>query len=396
MRRLAPLALAALLAAGCGGHRSPATDAAELVPATASAYVIVAPNGLARARTLLATFGSPGDAIPYLRAGHTARLAGGIVGFARPVDEKAFSKRLDRVGEPHAKLRGWIVYARTKALVDVVRHSKRSLADTGRYRRASKALPGDALVRAYVVGPTAAWRTAALTTHSHDEKLEVRTPAPRAASPPSSIAGEIPASAVVAVSSASGALPPGASAPVHVLSRALGADIAAPVAAAGGPFVLYAAPGEPVPDVTFATAAPASRTLLLGLRALVRALAGIPVPKPPATVDLGPVTLTYGRIAGQVVLSDAADPAAELAGGTKLSGNASFRAAAKAAALPAANDGFFYVDAKRTLAAARALSALANRPVPPALERALAPLSTLLDWQATGDGVRTVTYLRVP
>lgn len=393
MRRLAPLAAVAFLAAACGGHQAPATDAAELVPASASAYVVVAPNELARARTVLAAFGRPGDAIPYLRAGHTARLAGGIVGFAQPANEKTFSKRLQRLGEPHAKVRGWVVYARTKSLVDVVRHSKRSLADTARYRRASKTLPGEALVRAYVARP--AWRTAAITSHGRGEKLEVHTPAARAPAPPASIADEIPVSAVVAISSASGALPPGASTPVHALSAALGADVGSLIDAAGGPFVLYAAPGRPVPDVTFATAAHASGPLMARLRALVRAFAGTPVPKPPASIDLGPVTLTYGRIAGKVVLSDAADPAAELSGGPKLTESGGFRDAADAAGLPAANDGFFYVDATRTLAAARAFSALAARPVPPALEHALEPLSALLDWGATSGGVQTVAYLRI-
>lgn len=393
MRRLAPLALAALVVAGCGGHQAPATDAAELVPASASAYVVVAPNELDRARSALAEFGGVAAAVPYLRAGRTARLDGGIVGFARPADEKTFDRRLDRLGEVHERIRGWTVYARTKALLDAVRRSTRSLTQTSRYRRASETLPSGALVRAYVARPV--WRAVALTTDGPNTKLEVHTPGAGAASPPPSrLADEIPASAVVAISSATGALPPGASAPLEALSRLLGADVGSLVAAAGGPFVLYAAPGQPVPDVTFASAAPGAAGLLRRLRAFVRALAGAAAPKPPATLDLGPVTLTYGPLGGHVVLSDATDPAAELSGGAKLTGSSRFRDAAGAAGLPAGAS-FFYVDARRTLAAARTLAALANRPVPPSLTRALSPLTALLDWGATSGGIKTVTYLRV-
>lgn len=393
MRRLALLALAALLAAGCGGHRAPATDAAQLVPAGARAYVVVEPKTLARARAELPRFGTPAEAIPYLRAGATARLRGGIVSFAKPADEKAFSARLDRRGVAHANVRGWVVYAQTQALVDAVRHSPRSLADTARYRTAFGTLPRDASVRAYEPRRRG-WQAAALSLDPHAAKLEIHRPHAQPATPPSSLASEIPAGAVAAISGTAGVLPPGAEPVVGGLATLVGADVGSLIAAAPGAYVLYAIPGAPVPDVTFASAGGSSAFAKALRRAAVQ-LAGGPVPKPPAAIDLGPVTLHYGPIAGQLVLSDADDPAAELLGGEKLAGGKTFRDAAQAAGLPQVNDGFFYVDARRALAGARTLAALANRPVPAAVERTLAPLRALLDWAGTADGVHTVAYLRM-
>lgn len=394
MRRLSLLAFAALLAAGCGGHRAPATDAAQLVPADALAYVNVAPKTLAHAQTELPRFGSPAAAIPYLRSGQTARLRGGIVSFAKPADAKAFAARLDRRGEAHANVRGWVVYAETQALVDAVRHSRRSLADTARFRTGFATLPRDAAVRVYEPRPRG-WRAAALSLDGKNAKLEIHTPGPSPAAPPSSLAGEIPAGAVAAISGAARAgPPPGTAQVVDGLSRLVGADVGSLIEAASGAYVLYAVPGAPVPDVTFA-AAGRSPALAKVLRTVAATLAGGPVPKPPAALDLGPVTLHYGPIAGQLVISDADDPAGELLGGEKLAGGATFRDAARAAGLPRVTDGFFYVDPRRALAAARTLAALANRPVPPAVERTLAPLRALLDWQARADGVHTVVYLRM-
>lgn len=394
MRRVAPLVVAvALVAAGCGGHSAPATEAAQLVPADALAYVAVAPNALARAQVELPSFGAAAAAIPYLRPGETAKLRDGVVAFARPADEKAFVAGLDARGELHAKIRGWIVYARTKQPIDDVRHAKLVLADTQRFGKAIAALPGDAVVRAYE-RRARGWTAAALALHGADATLEVATPHANPPRPPASLAGEIPAGAVAAVSGSAANTPPGTSAIVRALSQILGADVGSLLASAKAPFVLYAIPGEPVPDVTFA-AAGRSRALETEIRSLAAQLAGAPVPKPPAAVDLGPVTLHYGPIAGQLVLSDADDPAGELLGGEKLTGVRLFRDAAAAARMPQAGEGFLYVDARRALAAARTLAALANRPLPPALVETLGPLRALLVWNGMTNGIRTTVYLRM-
>lgn len=393
MRRAALLLLAAFALAGCGGHEAPATEAAELVPADALAYVAVAPNELAAAERALPAFGAAGAAIPYLSSGETARLRDGVVGFARPADEKAFVATLAARGELHAKVRGWIVYARTKAPLDDVRHAKTVLADTQRFRKAIATLPDDAAVRAYRPARHG-WTAAALSLDGRAAKLEVHVPRAQPKSAPRSLADEIPAGAVAAISSSGAAAPPGTAAVTRALSRLLETDVAAPLTAAGGPWILYAVPGAPVPDVTFADA---GRSPALGraLRRLAASLAGAPVPMPPATIDLGPVSLRYGETAGQLVFSDAGDPAAELHAGPRLSDAATFRAAAERAGLPATNGGFLYVDARRALAAARSLASLAGRPVPAALSRTLEPLRAYLLWQATAGGVHTTVYLRM-
>jgi hypothetical protein len=436
-RALLAIALAALVA-GCGGSAAPVDDAAQLVPANAIEYLTVAtrpaPIGpvsrLSLSERLHAPFaGALALARSLPAAGRQVDLAvlhgGGTVGFARPANPKRFAAQLERRGFVARRMRGWTVFARTKALLDALRHGP-ALADRPRYRAAAAALPGgDAvLARAYatpgaapsLIGTLplerparATWLAAALSGTRDDLKVELHANGARTNTPSTnkqftSLAAQIPAGSLLALSSARPSLPGVELAALQRLATPLQLDVAALLHALGGPFVAFVRAGAPIPEVTIAATPRRPRAAVAAIAKLVRKLAGpaagpaIATPVAGGTlrqVDLGPVAISYGEKAGVVVLSDSSDVLAELDGGPKLAGDGRFRDTAGAAGLPEGNDGFAYLDAAHALPAAETFAALAGSKLPAGVAAGLEHLEAALLYTARGGDVQTsVVYLR--
>lgn len=385
MRAVALLALAAVLA-GCGGKSAPVDDAAQLVPAAARAYAVFAPPGdehaleqrsplAARyARKLRARFGLdvPLDVgVPL----EVARLPSGTVAFAHPGDPKRFAQRL--AGFEHTTIGGWVVFARTKAPVDAVRHRHATLAGRPGFAAARRTLPADAAYWAYSPG----WTAAAIVAHgrtltcelarSHPAHRNVDTSAP---------ARRIPDRAVIAFAGAPETVPARGLAALGPVARFLSLDLHALVAGLDGPFAAWAAPGAPVPEVTVVARPRRPARALRAVRRVVGRMAGA---APGEELDLGPISVTTTLSRGELVASDAADP---LAGPGPL----------QPPGLPEETEWWLSVDAARAVAGARALAALANASVPRAIAELASVRSVLAYARRAGATETTVASFEVP
>lgn len=378
MRRLVLLALAAALA-GCGGKSTPVDDAAQLVPADARAYAVFAPGDAAHALEqraplaaryadrLRARFGLESPIVAGIPI-EVARLPSGTVAFAHPADPKHFARAL--ASFEHATIGGWIVFARTKAPVDEVRHRKATLAEQPAFRAAVRALPGaQAAWWAYAPG----WRAGAILARGTTLTCELAAPgATRRNAGTSAVAKRIPARAAAAFAGSPETVPARGLAALGPAARFLSLDLPALVAGLGGPFAAWAAPGDPVPEVTVVARPRRPAAALRAVRKVVAEMAGT---APGGALDLGPLTVTTALTGGELVASDAADP---LAGPGEL----------RPRGLPAETEWWLYVDAKRSLAGASALASLANAPVPAGVA-ALAPLRSVLAYARRSGAVET-------
>ena len=355
------------------------------------------------------------------------------VGFAKPSDEKAFDAQLAKGPEPHAKLKGWTVFADQQAAVDAVtKHSGGNLADDSAYQAAVKTIPadGDAIVRFYAstaalttalgqattsLGQSAQslgslakakWVAGSLTSQDGAFKLDVHAKSTTTKAPPgNALADKIPAGSIVALALQGGSatIPASAQQQLSALGQQLGVDLGALVSALNGPVIAYVRPGIPLPEVTIAArptqpqrAATAIGTLLArfasGKKAVPTQVDGGTLSK----VDLGPVALYFGVNDGQLVVTDSSNALAELKGSVgRLSGDAVFKEAKDGAGMSDSAQGFMYLDIKDALPALSGFAQLANQKLPPQVEANLRPLRSALVFGSTDGGVQTfVAYVK--
>lgn len=270
-RRIAGLAMLALVAASCGGAKD-ATDAAQLVPANAKAFVrlrgrVPPPAAFPYAPREYATLKLPRLAPPV----DIAFLPQGWVAFRRVKVKGA------------RRIRGFTVTAQTKAALDAVRHVRIPLADAPRFRI------GDAPLSAYFRGG----RTLDVTDTTATVQWHARAE-------PMMGGIDVPKDAVAAVGLASGR-PPAATLPtIRTISASLGVDVLSFLRFVDGPAYAYLEPSDLVPRVTV-VATP--RRPARALRDVARTFRRIGTETAAGTVDLGPLAVTYALEEGRIIVS---------------------------------------------------------------------------------------------
>jgi hypothetical protein len=386
MRAFLAVALSslALVAAGCGGGGSTGvasgatlgTDAAQLVPADAVAFVSADTNldsaqwqrvddltqsFPARAKLLddirselqkrgltwkddvapalgdeldVAAFGS-GDNLEY-------------VAFAKPDDVAKLRTLAEKVSTGTEKytveqIGGWSVVADSQELFDKVRAAQggTSLADSAKFNAAWSSVSGDALARVYVDGKLASkqlkqksdWYAARVAADGDALRLNVlRHPVTTVAVKKHALLADVPSGAALAVAFHGSAdlLP-------QLASTKLGAQLPlkqlAPLLNGDG--VLYLKPSGLLPLVAVELTPKNPQAALVSARALVRNLTG----------KLGPVPLTAQLVNGKVVISDGPAAANALRSGPKLVDDSTYKDAIKAAGAPSQTTLLAYADA---------------------------------------------------
>lgn len=383
------LAWALIALVGCGGAPRGTADAADLVPPGASSFLRVRTSQVPRAAALLARFPS---SLSLLRRGllrdvprvppgagaelDVATIGGGRVFFTQPVDEQAFAKQLDAAGRPHARVRGWTVFAASAALLDAVRKQRGSLADRLWYRAASATLPSEAALREVASG----WWAAALTVHDADAELEVHRL--RSRLPPqagSSLAAQVPADAIAAAGVAGPQnVPLRAPKLLHELARAL-----------GGPVVGWVRAGTPLPEVTVVSRPADGRRALGATARLIARLTKNPASsavtlggRPMRRVANGAIDIYYGLVRDELVVTDSAAAPARLGSGG--------RTLPARSRLPDATESWAYANVSDGLPLAHLFAGLFDTQVPEALETRLAPLEDVLVYASHEGHVATV------
>ena len=379
MIRIAALVLGvALLASACGGKS--ATSAAEIAPADAIAFLSLPPKPEQPLTRRAVVFTQPWLQ-PLIDRAAWARVAGvrvevaelrdhRLVAYARLKDTKA----LDAAGLAHARVRGWIAFAPTKAAL-VAARSKHHLADLPWFTEAAAAAQGSGWT---VVHP--GWSTV-----SADDGTVRTTSLVHGTDAPHPLAKEVPADAVaVAASHDAGrllrALPWAAQA-----ERLLGLRLADLARATPGSAVLYVRPGFPIPSVTLLS----ENGTLAAARRVARELA--PGAQRPVLEDvnglmlehaaLGAVDLYYGRVGSTLVLTN--DPQISLQGKQL-----------QPPGLPSSTSEWFYVDVARVRPALAALGLLAgNRSWVRDFDRRFAGFSSFLSYTTHDRGEETGTVV---
>jgi len=386
MRALIAVALSSLLlvAAGCGGGGSTGvasgatlgTDAAQLVPPDAVAFVSVDTNldsaqwqrvddltksFPARAK-LLDTISSElqkrgltwkddiapalGDELDLAAFGDKQPLE--YIAYAKPDDVQKLRTLASKVSEGDEKytveqIGGWSVVADSQELFDKVRAAEKgtSLADVAKFGAAWSSVSGDALARAYVDGNLAPeqlkqkpdWYAARVAADGDALRLNVtRHPQGATAAKKHPLLEDVPSGAALAV-----AFHGSADFLAQLSSTKLGSQLPlkelAPLLNGDG--VLYLKPSGLVPLVAIEVAPKNPQAALVSARALLRNVAG----------KLGPVPLSAQLVNGKVVISDGPAAASALRSGPKLVDDATYKDAISAASAPAKTTFIAYADA---------------------------------------------------
>jgi hypothetical protein len=362
------------------------------------------------------------------------------VGFTKPKDVTAFTALLKKAKSE--QISGWTVFASTQAALDAVKNRTTNLSDASDYQDASKSLPGDTLASAFagksafaLAGPLAdkassqagaaasaidlsklGWVAGAVTSHDDGIELEFHahsTPASSAASSSQSLAGEIPGGVLAAASfdgsrnvsslSASALAQPGAASILAQVQKVLGVSVQDLVQAVNGPAILYLKAGAPLPEVTLVVKPADAQKAAQTVGALIGKFAKNA--KPTSTtvngvtlqsVPLGPVSLYYGVLDGQLVLTDSQTAIGELQSkSNRLADDDAFKAAKKASGLPDSSPAWLYVDLQDTIPAVESLATLAGQAVPPTVGPNLQPLKSLVVYGSSDSGTTTaVVFLQ--
>jgi hypothetical protein len=103
-------------------------------------------------------------------------------------------------------------------------------------------------------------------------------------------------------------------------------------------------------------------------------------------IDLGPVSIYFGADEGRFVVTTQQQAFEDLrSGGSKLSGDATFKEAQSTSGMPDATDGFLYVNLKDSIPLLESLAQLGGTQITPEVANNLKPLRTAVAW-ATNDG----------
>ncbi len=356
------------------------------------------------------------------------------VGFTKPKDATAFAAQLKQAKSE--QISGWTVFASTQAALDAVKNRTSNLSDASDYQDASKSLPGDTLATAFagksafaLAGPLAGkassqagaaasainlsklgWVAGAVTSHDDGIEIELHTHSTSATSATSSgdsLAGEIPGGVLAAASydgsrnlSALGDTALGASGASSVLTQVqgvLGVSVQDIVDAVNGPAILYLKAGAPLPEVTVVVKPADAQKAAQTVGTLMAKFAKNA--KPTSTtvngvvlhsVSVGPVSIYYGVLNGQLVLTDSQTAIGELQStSNRLADDDAFKAAKKASGLPDSSPSWLYVDLQDTIPAVEGLAALAGQAVPATVSPNLAPLKSLVVYGTSDSGTTT-------
>ena len=362
MRTLLVLAAAALLASGCGKAK-PAKSIADVAPIDTQAvitgnvddvYQVLAllPAGPEVANRLQKARGFVGGEYVVLldEAGDRA------VSLAPPsVDQKRLDRSLRREGLPYAHVRGWTVWSRQKALVELVRHAKKRLADAGWYRPAE----GDLTFVSRRLTVTASGGVAEQTSRGEADRTH-------------ELAALIPKDALAAAVFDSAPTLSFARQLEHGLGVRVG-DLAA-LAPHGGAAFLRG--GQPVPSVTLLTP---GGTLAAARRVVTELDPGAP-PAVPAALDgepmqlvhFGALDLYYGRFEGTLVVTD--DPGLRLHDVKALEPDG----------LPEKTSGWLYLAPEQGLPALESLATLAGTRLSSRWADRVFPFGSVLAYWAGG------------
>lgn len=381
MRRVAALALGvALLASGCGGKA--ARSAAEIAPVNARAFISLPPEQEQPLTRRALTFdGSTRHVQAVLDRAGWSRAAGQRVELAELADGRLVAyarlndaKQLDAAHLFHARVRGWTVFAPTKAAVEAAR-TKAHLVDAAWYGPAAQAAgtrgttfiePGWMAIAAE--GGTVRWTRPVRGT-------DVAHP----------LAADIPPDALAVAVSHGGARLVSALPFAADVQRVLGLRLGDLARALPGDGVLYVRPGFPIPNVTLL----AQGGSLAAARRVVRELAPTGQPAVPDDVNglslehvaAGAVDLYYGRVHGTLVVTN--DAQVRL-GGRHLD----------VSGLPERTESWFYVDASGARAALEALTALSGTSTfARSFEQRFAGLSSFLAYTTHTGGTEASTVV---
>jgi hypothetical protein len=163
----------------------------------------------------------------------------------------------------------------------------------------------------------------------------------------------------------------------------------------------YVRPGAPIPEVTLVTQpdSPEQATAALDkLVAKLSAMAGTKITPKPVTIgtvkaselNLGQISIYYGTEAGKLIVTTQQQAFQDLkAGGPNLAGDATFKEAVAAAAMPEATNGFLYVDVKDTIPLVQGLAQLSGANLPAQVMDNVRPLRTVLAWATLGESEST-------
>ena len=438
MRATIAVALAslALVAAGCGaaslapGGSALGSNAAQLVPANALAFASVDTDqssgqlqqfdrltrGLPVRATLIAAINRPlaAHGLDYGRDVKPAlgpevdvavlKIENGkpeAIALARPDDEaklRALASRLDRGGEHYSveRIADWSVVADSRDAFAAVRAASkgRSLADTSDYAAATRALPAEAVARAYVSGRALGLLRARLpllaasgtkpdriaaSLAADGDGLRIRiAKAPVEAANGSTLFGAVPSGAIFAVAF-DGA--PDTARQFRTMAgrplRALGLTPAELGTLASGPGVVYVRAGSTIVPVFGAELRPANaNAAAAALRALsvrLRQNSG------------GALTLVVRRDGGTVFVADAQAAIDDLRGsGPKLVDDPPFKDAVEAAGggMPV-----LYADVRQLLPFLQLARGLVGTKVPKALTDNLGYAGTVVAVARRSGGV---------
>jgi hypothetical protein len=156
---------------------------------------------------------------------------------------------------------------------------------------------------------------------------------------------------------------------------------------------LYVRPGVGIPEVTLVTQPDAPAQGMATLDQLVAGI-GIAGAAKPVTIgttkakmiDLGRISIYYGVAGGKLLVTNQQQAFQDLtSGGSKLSGDATYKEALAAAAMPAATNGFLYVNLKDSVPLIETLAGLGGSQIPADVGANLRPLRTAVAWATAGD-----------
>jgi len=420
--RYAAVILVVLALAGCGSSSGVSAGGAWIVPSTADAFVAIDTHLNAgewdAVEALLRRFPVQDPVLAKLRSLSLGQevdlvaLRGSLVVLTKSSDAKLGA------GFVSKRITGWTAFAHDAATF-VAFDSKTTLESAEAYKAAVARLPGTALARAYAgsaaaqqllgalpgqeqVVPTNSrgrrivprhvnrtvvperymWAAAAVVPSSHGLALETHAlvlPPPDSIleiSPlmqaptqryPTRLVDEIPADALAVadfnVSQGEFELADPASLPAPLRSAMASSPILLNQldTILGGETAVYVRAAKPAPEVTLVTQ-PSDTTAATQL--LDTAVQGVPA--------LSGIHLHVAVLGGELVVSTTGQGiAAFRAGGTKLSGDATFKDAAREAALPASTTGFVYANLQNGTRGLGILAPLFGVPVPAAPEKAM-------------------------
>ncbi len=357
-----------------------------------------------------------------------ARAGQTLVGLTKPADTAKLEALLKRGDDAPKAIKmlddGWVAFGDDQASVEQIGPGSNTLADTSPFEDAMDKLPAEALAKGWAdgeslvgavkqaAGPAASggtgeveldWLAAALEAQDDGVSLRVvsKGKAVDLGEPyASALLGKAPAGSLAFATfrggESLGTLAKQAGAAGAAVESFLGVSLEDLVGLFAGENALYLRSGTPLPEVTLVLGGQNGSEKLATLTKLgTKVVAQTGKPPRPVTVDgvpmtelpLGPVSLYFGLVGGQIVISDSRNAVLELRRpGVTLADDESFKAAQKAAGMPDKTNGFLYVNLKDTIPE---VERLAGDAIPADIAANLRPLRTLVVYAAP-DGDATV------